>query len=54
MTVSELIKELEKFDKDKIVIITEPDGEGWDNIGNVYQEGSCIKITMDDNNPFEN
>lgn len=53
MSVDELIKELEKFPKDKIVILTEPDGVGWDNIGKVYEEGSTVKITMDGNPPFE-
>ena len=53
MTVQELIKALEKLPKDKIVILTEPDGVCWDNIGKVYEDGSSVKITMDGENPFD-
>lgn len=53
MTVQELIDALEKLPKDKIVVLTEPDGIGWDNIGKVYEEESTVKITMDGNHPFE-
>lgn len=53
MTVGKLIKELEKLDKDKIVIITEPDGIGWDNIGNVIDDGFDVKITIDGNGLFQ-
>lgn len=53
MTVQELINALEKLPKDKIVVLTEPDGVGWDNIGQVFEEGSTVKITMDGNHPFE-
>ena len=53
MTVQELINALEKLPKDKIVVLTEPDGFGWDNIGKVIEEGSTVKITMDGNHPFE-
>lgn len=49
MTASQLIKELEKLDKDKIVILTDPDGIGWDNIGEIIDDGCQIKITMDGN-----
>ena len=54
MSVEELIRALEKMPKDKIVVLTEPDGIGWDNIGKVIEEGSTVKITMDGNHPFEN
>jgi hypothetical protein len=54
MTVKELIKALEKMPKEKVVVLTEPGGIGWDNIGKVYEEGSIVKITMDGNPPFEN
>jgi hypothetical protein len=47
-------KRIGKLPKDKIVVLTEPDGITWDNIGKVYEEGSTVKITMDGNNPFEN
>lgn len=53
MTVEELIRALEKMPKDKIVVLTEPDGIGWDNIGHVIEDGSTVKITMDGNHPFE-
>lgn len=53
MTVQELIDALEKMPKDKIVVLTESDGKGWDNIGTVYEDGSTVKITMDGNHPFE-
>jgi hypothetical protein len=54
MTVEELIRVLEKMPKDKIVVLTEPDGIGWDNIGRVIEDGSTVKITMDGNHPFDN
>ncbi len=54
MTVEELIRALEKMPKDKIVVLTEPDGIGWDNIGRVIEDGSTVKITMDGNHPFDN
>ena len=54
MTVQELINTLEKLPKDKIVILTEPDGVCWDNIGKVYEDGSSVKITMDGENQFDN
>lgn len=47
MTVEHLIKELSKFDKDKIVVLTDPDLIGWDNIGYVVEEGSVVKISFD-------
>lgn len=47
MTVEHLIKELSKYDKDKIVVLTDPDLKGWDNIGQVTEDGSCIKISFD-------
>ena len=54
MTVQELISTLENLPKNKIVVLTEPDGIVWDNIGQVIEDGSTVKITMDGNNPFEN
>lgn len=47
MTVENLIRELSKYNKDKIVVLTEPDLVGWDNIGQVVEEGSTIKISFD-------
>jgi hypothetical protein len=53
MTVQELINSLEKLPKDKIVVLVDPDGI-WDNIGQVIEGGSTVKIIMDGNHPFEN
>lgn len=53
MTVEELIKELKKIDKNKMVILTEPDGIGWDNIGVIIEEECQVKITMDGNGLFQ-
>jgi len=53
MTVKELIIALENMPKNKIVVLTEPDGIGWDNIGQVIEDGSTVKIAMDGNHPFE-
>ena len=47
MTVKQLINKLKEFDEDKIVILTEPDLIGWDNIGMVIEDGSAIKISFD-------
>ena len=52
MTVKKLIETLSKMDKDKVVIITEPNGIGWTNIGKVV-EGECdVKIMEDDDGLF--
>jgi len=53
MTVEQLINELKKLDKDKIVILTDPDGIGWDNIGRIIDEKCQVKITMDGNGLFQ-
>jgi len=53
MTVQELINELEKIPKDKIVILTEHDGVVWDNIERVIEEEGTVKITMSENNIFD-
>jgi len=46
MTKRELIKALEKFDDDSVVIIG--DGiDGWSNIETVKQDGSQISITSE-------
>jgi hypothetical protein len=54
MDVKQLIEKLSKIDGDKIVILTESDGIGWDNIGDVIEDTSTVKITMDGNAPFQN
>lgn len=53
MTVNELIEELSKIDGDKMVILTEPDGIGWDNVGQIIEEECQVKITMDGNGLFQ-
>ena len=54
MTVDELIKKLEKIPKQKIVILTDPDGKGWDNVGKIIEADSCVKITISGNVLFNN
>jgi len=53
MTVKELIEKLSKIDGDKIIILTEPDGIGWDNVGKVIEEECQVKITMDGDGLFQ-
>ena len=53
MTVEELIEELSKIDGNKMVILTEPDGIGWDNVGQIIEEECQVKITMDGNGLFQ-
>jgi len=48
MTVKNLIDILSKIDGDKIIIMTEPDGVGWTNIGKVVEEQCQVKIVEDD------
>ena len=52
MTVQKLIEILSKIDKDKMVIITEPSGIGWTNIGKVVECECDVKIMEDDNGLF--
>ena len=54
MTVNKIIERLSKIiDRDKLVILTEPDGIGWDNIGEIIEEECVVKITMDGNGLFQ-
>lgn len=46
MTVKQLIQELSKYNQDKIVVLTEPDLIGWDNIGQIVEEETTIKISF--------
>ena len=51
MTVKQLIKKLKTFDQEKIVILTEPDLIGWDNIGEVTETnyddgGNCMTTSL--------
>jgi hypothetical protein len=52
MTVQELIDILSKIDGDKIIIMTEPDGIGWTNIGKIIEDECKVKIIEDDNELF--
>ena len=47
MTVKQLIKTLQQFDQEKIVILTEPDLIGWDNIGEVIERENDVIISFD-------
>ena len=47
MTVKQLINKLKQFDQDKIVILTEPDLVGWDNIGEVIEREYDVIISFD-------
>ena len=42
MTVQELIKRLEKIDKDKIVVLY--DGYGWSNIDKLEETETTVRI----------
>ena len=52
MTVKDLIGILEKMDGDKVVIMTDPDGIGWTNVGNVVEEQCDVKIMEDGDGLF--
>ncbi len=54
MTVDQLIKKLSTMDKDKIVLIGDSDGVGWDNIGKVIEKSSTAIIVHDEHVLFEN
>lgn len=47
MTVKQLIKRLEQFDQEKIVILTEPDLICWGNIGEVIERENDVIISFD-------
>ena len=51
MTKSELIKRLEPFNDDDIVIIGDRE-TGWCNMGLIKQEGSSICLMGDYTRPF--
>ena len=51
MTKSDLLKELEKFDDDEVVVCIDESG-GWDNIQTVKQNGSSIAIVFGGGSPF--
>jgi hypothetical protein len=52
MTVKNLIDILSKIDGDKIIIMTEPDGIGWTNIGSVIEDECQVRIVEDDSGLF--
>ena len=51
MTKAELIKALEQFDEDAVVICMDESG-GWDNINSVVADGSGIAIVFGGGSPF--
>ena len=53
MTVRKLINELQKMDQDKVVVLTEPDLIGWDNIGKVIEAKGTVKISNCGNGVFQ-
>lgn len=50
-TKKELIRMLEEFDDDDVVVCMDSDG-GWDNIEKVTQEGGCINIIFGGGSPY--
>ena len=53
MTVNNMVEILSRIGGDKVIIITEPDGIGWDNVGEIIEEECIVKITMDGNGLFQ-
>jgi len=51
MTKKELLKALEPFDEDLVVICADETG-GWDNVESVEQDGPCIAINFGGGSPF--
>jgi hypothetical protein len=51
MTKSDLIKRLEQFDDDDVVIVMDYSG-GWDNATEVIGVGSAIAIYFGGGSPF--
>lgn len=51
MTKEHLVKILEKFNDDDIVICMDQSG-GWDNIEEVKQDGGSIAIVFGGGSPF--
>ena len=50
MDVKQLIQELQKYNQDKIVVLS--DGVGWDNVGEIREDLSTISILPSKNIPF--
>ncbi len=53
MSVGELIEALSKISEHKIVIMTEPNGIGWTNIGKITEGEFTVKIIEDDTTLFD-
>ena len=51
MTVSELIRELTKYDCDKVVVCSD-ESDGWDNIEEIKDESFAISIVFGGGSPF--
>lgn len=50
-TKKELIKMLEPYNEDDVVICSDESG-GWDNIQRVTKDGSCVVIVFGGGSPF--
>lgn len=51
MTKKELIKAMENYNEDQVVIVMD-DVDGWDNISHVSSDGSQIAIRFGGGSPF--
>ena len=51
MLKSELIKKLQEFDDDHVVIIQDEDGQ-WDNIQEIHDNGTTINIVFGGGSAF--
>jgi hypothetical protein len=52
MDVKSLIKKLQEFDQDSVVVLLDADRKGWCNIDVVVHWGSSVGITPDTYLPF--
>ena len=52
MNVRQLINKLKTLDHDKIVLLCDPDGVGWDNVGIIKEDHVTVKILQDGNGIF--
>lgn len=50
MGVKQLIRELQKCNPDKVVVLS--DGFGWDNIGSVEEDSSIVTLLVSKSIPF--
>jgi hypothetical protein len=49
MTVRDLMKELKKHNPDSIVVLTDRDGIGWDNVGEIVEISGQLELRDDGN-----